>query len=675
MNNPNISHKLIKDILRIRSVEQAFLDLFTQGRLNGTVHTCIGQELSALAFAGQVRKTDFVFSNHRCHGHFIAYTKEWKPLIQELMGKKQGVCSGVGSSQHLQMYNFYSNGIQGGIMPLSAGFALGNKIKKNNAIGIVYIGDGTLGEGVVYETLNFISKKQIPLLVVCENNGYAQSTPISYNLAGSIEQRARAFGLEFRESNTLDGSASILTEAKDSIDFVRSEGKPLFHLVNTYRLRAHSKGDDDREVDEIREYERKDILYRLRESDGAYIDSAHQQINDEVWTFINGIGDGDELGIGEYFPAAMGNGTAGANGSAIANGSASVNGAASVNGTAPLQYTPYIPGQNRQIQDINASFHRLLEDERTVFLGEDILDPYGGAFKVSKGLSTKFPDRVIGTSISEGLIAGAANGLALNGFKPFAEFMFGDFTALAFDQMVNHAAKVYNMYNKQVSCPVVFRTPMGGRRGYGPTHSQSLEKHFIGMDMFEVLALNKYLQPDLVYQYAHRRIHPTLIIENKVDYGKKPNLSLPQGYGMFLSNEDLPNIIVKPGSKGNITTTIIAYGGIAEIPVESVGKLFYEYDELVQVLILTKIDPLPRDFILNNIPDHSRVITLEEGTSRGSIGNNIISLIAQNRTNIRFSCVTSLDCTIPSVKSLEESVLVNEKMLLAAITEPIYETN
>ena len=71
-------------------MEQAFLDLFTQGRLNGTVHTCIGQELSALAFAGQVRKTDFVFSNHRCHGHFIAYTKEWKPLIQELMGKKQG---------------------------------------------------------------------------------------------------------------------------------------------------------------------------------------------------------------------------------------------------------------------------------------------------------------------------------------------------------------------------------------------------------------------------------------------------------------------------------------------------------------------------------------------------------------------------------------------------------
>ena len=252
----NINHKTIKELIRIRNVEQAFLDLFSQGKLNGTVHTCIGQELSAIAFAGQLKKSDFVFSNHRCHGHFIAYTKEWKSLILELMGKKGGVCSGVGSSQHLQLLNFFSNGIQGGIMPLAAGFALGNKIKKTKDIGVVYIGDGTLGEGVVYETLNFISKKEIPLLIVCENNKYAQSTPIEYNLAGSIEQRAKAFGIEFRESNTYDENISILSEAKSSIDQVRETGKPLFHLVNTYRLKAHSKGDDDREVAEIQEYEK-----------------------------------------------------------------------------------------------------------------------------------------------------------------------------------------------------------------------------------------------------------------------------------------------------------------------------------------------------------------------------------------------------------------------------------
>ena len=125
-----LNHRLIKQLIRIRCVEQSFLDIFSQGKLNGTVHTCIGQELSAAAFAGQIKKSDFVFSNHRCHGHFIAYTKEWKGLISELMGKENGVCGGVGSSQHLQLDNFYSNGIQGGIVPLSAGFSLANKLKR-----------------------------------------------------------------------------------------------------------------------------------------------------------------------------------------------------------------------------------------------------------------------------------------------------------------------------------------------------------------------------------------------------------------------------------------------------------------------------------------------------------------------------------------------------------------
>jgi 2-oxoisovalerate dehydrogenase E1 component len=640
MKETIVNHKLIKDLLRIRNVEQAFLDLFSQGKLNGTVHTCIGQELSALAFAGQLKKSDFVFSNHRCHGHFIAYTKEWKALILELMGKKGGVCSGVGSSQHLHMYNFFSNGIQGGIMPLAAGFALGNKLKKSGDVGVVFIGDGTLGEGVVYETLNFISKKKIPLLVVCENNGYAQSTPINYNLAGSIELRAKAFGIEFRESDTFGDHISIIGEAKDSIEYVRATGKPVFHLVNTYRLRAHSKGDDDRSKDEIEEYEKKDLLSILKNSDREYIESEDNKIRDEIWSFINDILESEELQMEDYYQ----------------NSSEKIS----------IKYSEYELSNNRQIQELNHTFMKLMEDEKTVFIGEDILDPYGGAFKVSKGLSTKFPERVIGTSISEGLIAGVSNGLALNGFKPYAEFMFGDFTALAFDQFLNHAAKVYNMYNKKITCPVVFRTPMGGRRGYGPTHSQSIEKHFVGMDMFNILALNKYLNPSVVYEYANKRIHPTLIIEQKVDYGKKPTLNLPKEYGIFISDEEIPNLIVKPKVNSNITATIITYGSSAEIAVDNVEKLFYEHDELVQVLILSKIDPLPEEFILSNVGE-TNVITFEEGTKRGCIGNNIISLIAQNKSGIKFASATSLDTTIPSVRALEENMLANEKMIIDCI--------
>jgi 2-oxoisovalerate dehydrogenase E1 component len=245
--------------------------------------------------------------------------------------------------------------------------------------------------------------------------------------------------------------------------------------------------------------------------------------------------------------------------------------------------------------------------------------------------------------------------------------MFGDFTTLAFDQFINHAAKIYNMFNKKITCPVVFRTPMGGKRGYGPTHSQSIEKHFIGMDSFEIIALNKYIDSNEVYDYVHNRIHPTLVIENKVDYGKKSVFKIPDGYEILQSNELIPNLLIKPKDNSTVTTTIITYGGSSEIVVDNIEKLFFEYDELVQVLILTIIDPLPEEFILSNIKNKTKVITIEEGSKRGSIGNNIIALIAQNKSNIIYRSITSLDITIPSVKSLEEKVIVNEEMLYSTI--------
>ena len=145
----SINHKIIKEALRIRKVEEKFLQLFSEGKLNGTVHTCVGQEFSAVAFAGQLKKKDFIFSNHRCHGHYIAFTGDVRGLLAELLGKASGTCGGIGSSQHLCHNNFYSNGIQGGIVPVAAGYALGNKLKGNGAIGIVFIGDGTLGEGAL----------------------------------------------------------------------------------------------------------------------------------------------------------------------------------------------------------------------------------------------------------------------------------------------------------------------------------------------------------------------------------------------------------------------------------------------------------------------------------------------------------------------------------------------
>ena len=145
-------------LLGIRLFEQSLLDLFSTGALSGTTHTCLGQETVAVGVVSAIdRARDIVFSNHRGHGHFLAYCGEAERLYLEILGKPGGVCGGRGGSQHLYFDNFYSNGVQGGIVPVATGMALAEKTKGTGAVAVVFLGDGTLGEGVVYESFNIAS--------------------------------------------------------------------------------------------------------------------------------------------------------------------------------------------------------------------------------------------------------------------------------------------------------------------------------------------------------------------------------------------------------------------------------------------------------------------------------------------------------------------------------------
>src|SRR3989338_935053 len=174
----------------------------------------------------------------------------------------------------------------------------------------------------------------------------------------------------------------------------------------------------------------------------------------------------------------------------------------------------------RYSESLNHSLHQLMkQDERVFVLGEDILDPYGGAFKITKGLSTGFPDRVLTTPISEAGITGFAIGMAMRGFRPILEIMFGDFITLCADQIVNGAAKFSLMYNGQVTVPLVIRTPMGGRKGYGPTHSQTLETLFLNVPGLTIIAPSHFHNPgDLLQKAVLNEENLVLFIENKLLY-------------------------------------------------------------------------------------------------------------------------------------------------------------
>jgi pyruvate/2-oxoglutarate/acetoin dehydrogenase E1 component len=172
------------------------------------------------------------------------------------------------------------------------------------------------------------------------------------------------------------------------------------------------------------------------------------------------------------------------------------------------------------LESLNAALHQAFsEDERVYLIGQDILDPYGGAFKVTKGLSKAYPSRVLTTPISEAGMVGIASGMAMRGLLPIVEIMFGDFLTLAADQIINHMTKFRWMYNDQVRVPVVIRSPMGGRRGYGPTHSQTLEKLFLGSPGLRILAPTSFGDPgQLLRQAIFDPEEPILFVENKLLY-------------------------------------------------------------------------------------------------------------------------------------------------------------
>jgi TPP-dependent pyruvate/acetoin dehydrogenase alpha subunit len=256
---------LYRKILLIRLFEERLLSLFPSGDVYGTTHTYIGQEANAVGVLTAMEEGDVVVSNHRCHGHFLAYGGSMHALAAELLGRETGICGGRGGSQHIKWNNFFANGILGGTVPIAVGMAFAEDAKQHHSVVFTFIGDGTLGEGVVYESLNMASLWNLPLFFVVENNRYAQSTPVELHLAGDICARFEAFGISTMELEARD-VFEVMQRAHDIVPAVRAGEGPRALILHTYRLAPHSKGDDTRDPMEIERYRAKDPLQLLAAS-------------------------------------------------------------------------------------------------------------------------------------------------------------------------------------------------------------------------------------------------------------------------------------------------------------------------------------------------------------------------------------------------------------------------
>lgn len=629
----------------IRQTERLILDLFGRGLVSGTTHTCLGQELCQMSVVRALsHPDDYVLSNHRNHGHFLTYSGNFVGLVAEIMGREDGVCGGYGGSQHLAFRNFHSNGVQAGMTGIGVGLAAALKAKGSDGVVAVVIGDGTLGEGLLYESMNLASIWNAPVLFVVEHNGIAQTTYTRDTIGGDIVLRGKAFGLSTWRLSDRDDDFSMQVE--NVVSELRKAQRPGMLVIDTGRLGPHSKGDDLRDPAELENLTSKDPLLALESKLPA---KQVEEIKAACKKFLN-----------EVERAAV--------------------------HSAPSGFDPVPEHVFKPVLDIefpaaasalpniraalNDALHKLLEhDPEVMLLGEDLHDPYGGAFKVTAGLSEKFKGRVISTPISEAGITGAGIGLAMAGKKPIVEIMFADFLTLCMDQIYNHAVKFPGMFAES-TVPIVIRAPCGGRRGYGPTHSQSLENIFVSVPGLTVIfGSHRHSLGQLLIDATTRWPNPTLFLEHKLLYGEKPD---PAGYQVIPAEPDDIGAELFPTLRsGSVDpdVTLLSYGGMLPI-AEKAARILEQSEELsVEILAPALLAPLPRFSLMNALLHRPRILVVEEAHHHFGFSAEILAMLAENGYQGKVARLGTAQVPIASARSMESMQLPDEDAIIAAVMD------
>jgi 2-oxoisovalerate dehydrogenase E1 component len=432
------------------------------------------------------------------------------------------------------------------------------------------------------------------------------------------------------------------------------QGKPFLQIVETRRLLAHSKGDDDRPREVLGSLWESDPLSRLVEENPSLgeIQRNEEEALDRV---CRAVANRPVLQAAAYsalppadqvFPS-----------------------------TRIHADLPERASDGRVAEELNRALHEIMGKNKDVILiGEDLLDPYGGAFKVSRGLSTKFPGQVLSTPIAEAGLVGVANGVALTGMRPVAEIMFADFVTLAADQLINFAAKFHSMYGGKVRCPLTLRLVSGAGRGYGPTHSQSLEHLFCGVPGLRVVALSQRHDPGQLLRHAVLEDDsPKVLVENKLLYALRPAGRPPldlRPVPRRTHNGDYPALCYEPEGGADADVTVVTYGGMTGVAEGAMHKLLEEEELRFDYFILTQLWPLDVGDIVRSVTRTKRLLVVEENVPDFSVGAAVIAAVAQRIPGgLACRAVGSRPVPFPCARHLENEVLPSVDRVVGAVLE------
>lgn len=295
----NILIEMLRKMIMIRAFEEESEKLFMKGLVHGTMHLSEGEEAVAVGAVFAIKKTDYITSTHRGHGHMIAKGGDLKKMFAEFLGKDTGYCHGLGGSMHIADSNLFHLGATGVVaagIPIATGAALALQMQEKNSIVLSFFGDGAANEGIFFESLNMAKIWELPIVFICENNMYAMSASVKKFIPTiNISERAKAFDIP---GITIDGMdvMAVYESVKEASERARTGNGPTLIEAKTYRYKGHSKSDLNlyRTKEEIEEWKKKDPienfiskLKQLNIIDDEIVKNIYDKIDREIKEAVN----------------------------------------------------------------------------------------------------------------------------------------------------------------------------------------------------------------------------------------------------------------------------------------------------------------------------------------------------------------------------------------------------
>ncbi len=523
------------------------------------------------------------------------------------MAKEAGTNRGRGGSMHIAdpgIGIFGANGVVAAGLPIAVGASAAAQLKGDGGVVVAFFGDGAVAQGAFHEAVNLAAVWQLPVVFWCENNGYAEFSPVATQHAASIEQRASGYGLDYV---AVDGNdvAAATAAATRVVEAARVGRGPTIVEAATYRWHGHYEGDpqryrDDAEVEAWKD--RDPILVHARRLESAGISaerieslaSAVEEELDETLQSARRLAQPEAATLFDF-----------------------------VTRPRPKLPEPAPPAEDAAVFRTMDAIHSALEveltnDERVFVAGIDVGEG-GNVFGLMRGLHDTFGDRVRDTPISETAVIGLGVGAAMAGMRPVVELMYLDFVGVCFDQLLNQAAKMPFMTGGTAEMALTVRTQFGAGRSSGSQHSQSLEALLAHIPGLSVVMPSTPADTYGLLRAAIQDPNPVVFIENRLLYGMKG----PQPTADYI----LPigkSAVVRPGT---------------DLTVVSVSRMVHEALAAaeavagtgisVEVIDLRTVAPLDMAPILESVQKTSRLLIAHEAVTPFGIGAEIAATVAR----------------------------------------------